>query len=211
MMDQTPPDDWDDVDRTMLRDDAVQEAFGTRSSAKALARAMFRLARHPRLRFDDAPGDNRHPSELPPFAIEPRGVRLRAQRAGTGFVPVLEALDGVRISPAGAVVLDGPPAWLVAERTAYLLDGGFDPRKVDRGARKAVNGRPTSNGAPSVRSIARVAPFLTADERAALGVVDAERPSLVVRAAWRDGALLARLAFADSPTGAYAPSARTAP
>ena len=31
------------------------------------------------------------------------------------------------------------------------------------------------------------------------------RPSLVVRAAWRDGALLARLAFVDRATGAYAP------
>ena len=41
MMDQTPADDWDDVDRTLLRDDAVQEAFGSRSSAKALgARAV---------------------------------------------------------------------------------------------------------------------------------------------------------------------------
>ncbi|HTD32886.1 MAG TPA: hypothetical protein VK665_04435, partial [Candidatus Elarobacter sp.] len=69
MMDQTPADDWDDVDRTLLRDDAVQEAFGSRSSSKALARALFRLARHPRLRFDDAPGENRHPSELAPFAV----------------------------------------------------------------------------------------------------------------------------------------------
>ena len=79
MMDQTPADDWDDVDRAMLRDDAVQEAFGARSSPKALARAMFRLARHPRLRFDDAPGENRHPGELAPFAVETRGARLRAR------------------------------------------------------------------------------------------------------------------------------------
>ncbi|HEY0615900.1 MAG TPA: hypothetical protein VGC96_14715, partial [Candidatus Elarobacter sp.] len=100
MMDQTPPDDWDDVDRMLLRDDAVQEAFGSRSSAKALARALFRLARHPRLRFDDAPGENRHPSELPPFAVETRGVRLRATRTGSRFVPVLEAPDGSGISPA---------------------------------------------------------------------------------------------------------------
>ncbi len=94
MMDQTPADDWDDVDRMMLRDDAVQEAFGSRASSKALARALFRLARHPRLRFDDAPGENRHPSELAPFAVETRGVRLRAVRSGAHFVPVLEAPDG---------------------------------------------------------------------------------------------------------------------
>jgi superfamily II DNA or RNA helicase len=207
MMDQTPADDWDDVDRTLLRDDAVQEAFGPRSSAKALARALFRLARHPRLRFDDAPGDNRHPSELAPFGIDSRGVRLRAVRAGGAFVPVLESSDGARIAPVAAVVVDGPPMWLVAERTAFLLDGAFDPRKVVAAARSAAGAPPQEDAVPSVRSIARVAPFLTAQERADLGVVDAEQPALVVRAAWRDGALLARLAFVDRATGAYAPFA----
>ena len=208
MMDQTPADDWDDVDRTMLRDDSVQEAFGSRASSKALARALFRLARHPRLRFDDAPGENRHPSELSPFAVETRGVRLRAVRAGSRFVPVLEAPDGVRVSPGGASVVDGPPAWLVAERTAWLLDGSFDPRKVIAAARALAesNGSPDDDDLPpSVRSIARVAPFLSADERAGLGVVDAERPAMIVRAAWREGALLAKLAFVDRATGAYAP------
>jgi superfamily II DNA or RNA helicase len=205
MMDQTPADDWDDVDRMMLRDDAVQEAFGARASSKALARALFRLARHPRLRFDDAPGENRHPSELAPFSVETRGVRLRAVRAGAQFVPVLEALDGRRISPADAAVVDGPPAWLVAERTAYLLDGSFDPRKVIVAARAAAGAPAEEDAAPSVRAIAKVAPFLTADQRKELGVVDAERAALVVRAAWRDGALLARLAFVDGATGAYAP------
>ncbi|HYZ17509.1 MAG TPA: DEAD/DEAH box helicase [Candidatus Acidoferrum sp.] len=200
MMDQTPPDDWDDVDRALLRDDAVQEAFGARSSPKALARAFFRLARHPRLRFDDAPGDNRHPSELAPFVIEPRGVRLRASRAGTAFVPVLETPDGQRVSPAEGIVVDGPPAWIITDRTAYLLDGGFDPRKVIAAAKSAAEA--PSNGAPSVRAIARVAPFLTAEDRGELGVVDAERPALLIRAAWRDGALLARLLFVDGASGA---------
>ncbi len=201
MMDQTPADDWDDVDRQLLRDDAVQEAFGARSSPKALARALFRLTRHPRLRFDDAPGENRHPSELAPFAVEPRGVRLRARRAGGGFVPVLETPEGGRVSPGDAVVIDGPPAWLVAERTAYLLDGGFDARRVIAAA-KAGDELPQT--APSVRAIARVAPFLTAEDRADLGVVDAAHPSLVVRAGWRDGALLARLQFVDAASGAQA-------
>jgi superfamily II DNA or RNA helicase len=207
MMDQTPADDWDDVDRTLLRDDAVQEAFGSRASAKALARALFRLARHPRLRFDDAPGENRHPSELAPFAVETRGVRLRAERAGSRFVPVLEAPDGNGISPANATVVDGPPAWVVAERTAYLLDGSFDPRKVIAAARAAANDGAGADpdGIPTVRAIARVAPFLTPEERAGLGVVDAERPALIVRAAWREGALLAKLAFVDRATGAHAP------
>ena len=63
MMESTPPDDWDDVDRDLIRDEAVQEAFGSRISQRALARALFRLSRHPRLRFDDKPGENRHPAE----------------------------------------------------------------------------------------------------------------------------------------------------
>jgi superfamily II DNA or RNA helicase len=207
MMDQTPADDWEDVDRTLLRDDAVQEAFGARASSKALARALFRLARHPRLRFDDAPGENRHPSELAPFAVETRGVKLRAERVGSRFVPSLEAPDGARLSPAEAAVVDGPPVWVVAGRTAYLLDGTFDPRKVIAASRAATNGAapPDDDGMPTVRAIARVAPFLTDSERAGLGVVDAERPALIVRAAWREGALLARLAFVDRATGAHAP------
>jgi len=207
MMDQTPPDDWDDVDRTLLRDDAVQEAFGSRSSSKALARAMFRLARHPRLRFDDAPGENRHPSELAPFAVETRGVKLRAERVGSRFVPALEAPDGARVSPADAAIVEGPPAWVVMGRTAYLLDGTFDPRKVIAASRAATNGAAPADdgGMPTVRAIARVAPFLTDRERAGLGVVDAERPALIVRAAWREGALLARVAFVDRATGAHAP------
>ena len=48
MMESTPPDDWDNADRELIRDEAVQEAFGTRVSQRALARALFRLARHPR-------------------------------------------------------------------------------------------------------------------------------------------------------------------
>ena len=205
MMDQTPADDWDDIDRQLLRDDAVQEAFGSRASSKALARALFRLARHPRLRFDDAPAENRHPSELASFAIDSRGVRLRAVRTGGAFVPVLESPDGTRIQPADAVVVDGPPIWLAAERTAYLLDGGFDPRKVIAAARNGKNGTHSHDAIPSVRAIARVAPFLTAEERAELGVVDAQRPGMIVRATWRDGALLARLTFVDRETGAHAP------
>ncbi|HEY4442557.1 MAG TPA: hypothetical protein VGN14_19040, partial [Candidatus Elarobacter sp.] len=202
MMDQTPADDWDEIDRALLRDDAVQEAFGARASAKALARALFRLARHPRLRFDDAPGENRHPSELLPFAVETRGVRLRAQRHGTAFAPVLEAPGGARLSPAAAVVVDGPPGWLVVDRVAYLLDGSFDARKVIAAAKAAATDG-TLEGAPSMRAISRVAPFLTADERAALGVHDAREPGLIIRAAWRDGALLARLSFVDRAGGAH--------
>ncbi|HEY4439725.1 MAG TPA: SNF2-related protein, partial [Candidatus Elarobacter sp.] len=147
-------------------------------------------------------GENRHPSELLPFAVETRGVRLRAQRHGTAFAPVLEAPGGARLSPAAAVVVDGPPGWLVVDRVAYLLDGSFDARKVITAAKAAATDG-TLEGAPSMRAISRVAPFLTADERAALGVHDAREPGLIIRAAWRDGALLARLAFMDRAGGAH--------
>ena len=205
MMDQTPTDDWDELDRALLRDDAVNEAFGARSSPKALARALFRLARHPRLRFEDEPGANRHPSELPLFAVEARGMRLRAVRAGASFIPVVENADGAAVALGEALVLDGPPAWLIAERTAYLLDGAFDARKVIAAARAAAEAPVELERAPTTRAVARVAPFLTDGERTALGVDDAARPALVVRAGWRDSALVARLTFADRVTGAFAP------
>ena len=162
MMDQTPADDWDDVDRMMLRDDAVQEAFGARASSKALARALFRLARHPRLRFDDAPGENRHPSELPPFAVETRGVRLRAVRAGAQFVPVLEALDGAA-HLAGRRRGGRRPAG-VARRRAHRVPARrlVRPAQGDRRRARRARGAPRkTTRAPSVRAIARVAPFLT--------------------------------------------------
>ncbi len=205
MMESTPPDDWDDADRELIRDEAVQEAFGARLSMKALARAMFRMTRHPRLRFDERPGENRHPAELHAFSIDLRGVRLRAARKSDGFVPMLERSDGSRFSPAGALVLDGPPRWLIADRVAYLLDGSFDARR----AIVAAEAVPAENGvvhhAPSTASIARVAAFLTADDRASLGVIDAGAPELAARMAWRDGALFARLAFIDKNTGGRAP------
>ena len=47
--------------------------------------------------------------------------------------------------------------------------------------------------------------FSTADDRAALGVVDAGAPALAARMTWRDGALFARLAFVDRDTGGRAP------
>jgi superfamily II DNA or RNA helicase len=205
MMESTPPDDWDDADRELIRDEAVQEAFGSRLSTKALARALFRLTRHPRLRFDDRLGENRHPAELQSFSIDLRGVRLRAARHSDGFIPMLERSDGSRFSPAKALVLDGPPRWLIADRVAYLLDGSFDVRR----AIAAAEAIPAENGAvhhaPSTASIARVAAFLTADDRAVLGVVDAGAPALAARMAWRDGALFARLSFVDRDTGGRAP------
>ena len=210
MMESTPADDWDDADRELIRDEAVQEAFGTRVSQRALARALFRLARHPRTRFDDQPGANRHPVELSPFDVDVRGVRLRAVRSGDHFVPALERADGRRFTPRGAIVVDGPPAWLVNERTAYLLDGRFDPKRViaaaDALSHNGTTHERTANGkSPSIGTIARVAPFLSAEDRRELGVVDAQSPGAVARLRWNDGALVARLSFIDRATGATAP------
>lgn len=204
MMESTPADDWDNADRELIRDEAVQEAFGTRVSQRALARALFRLARHPRTRFDDAPGDNRHPIELVPFDIDVRGVRLRAVREGDRFVPALERAGGERFTPRGALVVDGPPAWLVVERTAYLLDGSFDAKRVVAAAQAAGNGAATNGKRPSIGTIARVAPFLSADDRRELGVVDAEAPAALARLRWNEGALIARLSFIDRKSSATA-------
>jgi superfamily II DNA or RNA helicase len=202
MMESTPADDWDDADRELIRDEAVQEAFGTRVSQRALSRALFRLARHPRTRFDDAPTANRHPVELTPFEIDVRGLRLRAVRHGSHFVPALERSSGARFSPEAAIVVEGPPSWLVSNRTAYLLDGSFDARKVVSAANLSPNGTSTNGAHPSLGTIARVAPFLSAEDRRELGVVDAEAPGAIASLTWHDGALIARLSFVDRATGA---------
>jgi superfamily II DNA or RNA helicase len=205
MMESTPSDDWDAADRELIRDEAVQEAFGARLSTKALARAMFRLTRHPRLRFDERPGENRHPAELQAFSVDLRGVRLRAARHSDGFAPMLERSDGTRFSPADGIVLDGPPRWLICDRVAYLLDGSFDVRLAIAAAKAVPKENGVAHPPPSMAAIARVAPFLTADDRSSLGVVDALAPALAARMNWRDGALLARLSFIDKDSGGRAP------
>jgi superfamily II DNA or RNA helicase len=204
-MGTTPADDWDDVDRDLLRDEFVQEAFAGRSAPKALARALLRLARYPRLRFDDNPTAGRHPSELPEFTVDMRAPALRALRRGNGFAPLLETAGGRRVDPSGIFVLDGPPTWVADARGAYLLDGSFDPHKVTAAAR-SLNG---SVGAelPSARTIARIAPYLPSDERLALGIADAANPSCELAFGWSGGALLVSVTFLDRATGARAPYA----
>jgi superfamily II DNA or RNA helicase len=204
MMDTTPIDDWDELDRELMRDEAVQEAFAGRTAQRALARALFRLSRHPRLRFDDAPSSSRHPSELPEFRIDLRGLALRAVRGGTGFVPSFEAFDGVRIAPRTAYLLDGPPTWIATPRAAYLVDGTFDAKKAIDAAR-AVNGAPPDPVVLTPRVIARVAPFLSSEDRGALGIADALVPTAELAFGWTSGALAATLTFVDRATGARAP------
>jgi superfamily II DNA or RNA helicase len=210
MLESTPADDWDDADRELVRDEAILEAFAARSLGanqhvgRALSRALFRLGRHPRLRFDDAPSANRHPSALPIFAVDVRGVRLRAVGSKGHFVPMLEDADGARFSPASGWLLEGPPSWFGTSHGAYLLDGTFDAKRVIEAAASgtAVNGTTPNGKVPSARTIARVAPFLPPEERATLGVVDAERPKIKAVLSWRDGALVARCTLVDEATSA---------
>jgi len=205
MMDQTPVDDWDELDRELMRDEAVVEAFSGRAAPRALARALFRLGRHPRLRFDNEPSLGRHPSELPEFSVDMRGVLLRAVRRGDAFVPSFESLDGARIAPTDVLLLEGPPVWIATRRAAYLVDGSFDAKRTIQAAR-SLNGS-TNDAMPSPRTIARVAPFLTAGDSEALGIVDAERPSAEIAFGWTGGALVATLTFIDRAKGVRAPYA----
>lgn len=211
MMETTPADDWDDADRDLVRDEAVLEAFGARTvgmaaaTSRALARALFRLGRHPRLRFDASPALGRHPSTLDLFSIDLRGLRLRAVRTNGHFSPMFEDGDGGRFSPAEAILLDGPPLWLATKSAAYLLDGSFDAKRVIEAAQRNGLAAQPNGKAPSPRVIARVAPFLPPEERSALGVSDAERPRLRVVLNWRDGALVARCTFVDEASGATTP------
>ena len=207
MMDSSPTDDWDEADRELLRDEAVHDAFNGRTPAKALGRAMLALARHPRVRFDAEPSLCRHPSELPEFAVDLRGLRLRAtQRAGT-FVPLVVNADARRVAIADAALVAGPPQWLVTKRSAYLLDGSFAAQKVIDAARQANGAAPVKGAKPafSLRTIERVAPYLLRDERVQLGIVDAAQPSAEAAFAWKAGALVAVLTFLDRATGARAP------
>ncbi|GAC1300210.1 MAG: hypothetical protein NVSMB19_06350 [Vulcanimicrobiaceae bacterium] len=205
MMDATPHDDWDEVDRELMRDEAVQEAFAGRNVQRALARALFRLSRHPRLRFDADPSAARHPSELPDFRIDLRGLQLRAMRRGTSFLPLFETVDGGRVSPKDVFLIDGPPTWVATPQAAYLVDGTFDAKRAIDAAR-AMNGS-TPDVPLTPRTIARVAPFLTKEDRGALGIADAADPTAEIAMGWTSGALVATLTFIDRATGARAPSA----
>jgi superfamily II DNA or RNA helicase len=205
MMDATPIDDWDELDRELLRDEAILEAFAGRNVQRALSRALFRLSRHPRLRFDEDPSAGRHPSELPEFRIDLRGVALRAKRVGHGFVPLFETADGAPVTARDALLLEGPPTWISTRRTAYLVDGTFDAKKAIEVARNA-NGS-TGDAPIGTRTIARVAPFLTSEDRGALGITDAKEPTAEIAVGWSSGALIATLTFIDRATGARAPYA----
>ncbi len=158
MMDATPGDDWDESDREILRDDAVRETFDGRTSPRALARALFRLARHPRLRYDTDLAQARHPSEIDEIRIDMQGVALRATRSGDTFVPVFQDRDGKRIDPANAILLEGPPVWLATPRVIYLLDGSFDARKALDASRPPAPALAVATGARGPAAAAPVPP-----------------------------------------------------
>ena len=198
MLDQTPPDDWDEHDRSLVRDSLLRDAFAARPTPRALAQIMFRLARHPRVRFDDAPQEHRHPEELNGFTIDARGVRLGARMAGARAVPKLETAEGREVDLRSAVIIDGPPAWIADSRGAYLLDGTMDAARAARAIAVArtfalASSLPgeTNGATPSLETLARVAQYLGADERAKFGIEDAGEVIGRLRVVWRDGALLA--------------------
>ncbi|MBV8074302.1 MAG: DEAD/DEAH box helicase [Candidatus Eremiobacteraeota bacterium] len=198
MLEQTPSDDWDDGDRALFRDGTFFEAFGARPNGRALAQAMFRLVRHPRVRYDDAPEQSRHPSELPQFAIDPRGVRAGATFHGSEPQPAVETLDGRRIDLRSAVTLEGPPGWLADARGAYLLEATFDVDRAAKAIEAARNATPQPpSGKPALATIARVAAYLSPSESRALGIEEALEPSPHLTLAWSAGALVARAALVE--------------
>jgi hypothetical protein len=213
MMDTTPVDDWDDDDRDLMRDEIVQDAFAGRNAPAALARALFRLARHPRLRFDSDPAAGRHPADLDQFRVDLRGLSLRATRRGAAVVPVFETADGATVGAADVMFLDGPPGWLATPHAAYLLDGSFDVKKALEAAR-SLNGAASDLGSLSPETIVRIAPYLLDEDRDALGVSDAADPSAELHLRWSQGAAAADVIFVDRATGArasYGPLGAVAP
>jgi superfamily II DNA or RNA helicase len=202
MLEQTPPDDWDEFDRSLLRDALLRDAFAARANPRALAQIMFRLARHPRLRFDDRPAQHRHPEELLAFAIDGRGVSLFARIRGAQPVPYLLTMEGRELNLRRALLLDGPPAWIADAAGAYLLDGTLDISRAARAiaaARSGEDGDP--NAQPSVETLARVAGYLPSSERERFGVEDATDTVARLHITWRKGVLLVRPRLHDRVSG----------
>ncbi len=205
MLDQTPLDDWDEHDRSLVRDGVLSDAFGSRPNSRALAQIMFRLSRHPRVRYDERPDARRHPQELPSFAIDPRGVRLVANIRGATPVPGFETSDGRRLNPRDLVILEGPPAWIADEQGAYLLDATLDAARAERAitaARKAESA--PMDDKPSLETLAKVAPYLALEERERFGIEDVREPKGRLSMAWRDAALVIHPQLYDEASGAKA-------
>jgi len=209
MMESTPTDDWDEADRELARDELAHEAFAGRPASRALSRALFRLTRHPRLRFDTEPSVGRHPSELASFTVDPRGLSLRAVRVADGFIPLFDAADGLQIAPRETFVLDGPPMWIATTRAVYLHDGSFDAAHVITASRALADAPPARGEAPplTLRTIGRVAPYLAIADRTALGIADAAEPTAEIACGWSSGAIVAGLTFIDRATKVRAPFA----
>ncbi len=203
MLDQTPLDDWDEHDRNLVRDGVLSDAFGPRPSSRALAQIMFRLSRHPRVRYDDKPDARRHPQELPAFAIDPRGVRLVANIRGATPVPGFETSDGRRLNVPELVVLEGPPTWIADGQGAYLLDATLDAVRAERAivaARKAESA--PVDDKPSLETLAKVAQYLTLEERTRFGIDDVPEPKGRLSMAWHEGALVIHPQLYDEGSGA---------
>lgn len=112
---------------------------------------------------------------------------------------MLRSRDNEKVDPAQLFLVDAIPMWAASARTAFLLDDSFDVKAVIEAA-KAGERVPASP-----KSVARVAPYLSKQDRSALGIIDAERPGAEIALTWLDGALLASITFIDRATKARAP------
>ncbi|MDQ6932289.1 MAG: hypothetical protein M3160_03835, partial [Candidatus Eremiobacteraeota bacterium] len=202
MMEATPLDDWSAEDRDLLGDQLVRDAFVLRAAPSAVGRALFRLAHHPRLRLRAGGAAFEHPSELPPLLVDPRGLHLYAVPRGEHFAPILQTVDGKRVSLAEGVILHGPPDWMIVNQSAFLLDGAFDAAAVVRAAQREL---PSVLGRPSREELARVASILAPEARCELNVVDAVQLGARIHYRWLEEALVAQPLFIDKAGGVSAP------
>jgi hypothetical protein len=161
----------------------VIEAFAGRSAQRALARALFRLSRHPRLRFDDDPSAGRHPfrvARIPHRSARPRAAREARRR---GFRAAVRNRRRRAGRGQGRVLLDGPPTWIATSPRRLLIDGTFDAKKAIEAARAANGGGPTSPAGP--RTIARSRRSSPSEDRGALGIADAKEPTAEIALGWQ--------------------------
>ena len=132
MMESTPPDDWDELDRSLFATSVLRSLRHAAHLARTRAVAVPARAASARSLRRAAGSLDRHPPELPPFAIDPRG---RPARRGCAAQRRSGARNRRRPAPQPAWPRrssTGPPAWIADEQGAYLLDATFDAARAER-------------------------------------------------------------------------------
>ena len=98
----------------------------------------------------------RHPSELPAFAIDVRGLPLRATRATATFVPASRSAPTASAStPRDALLLDGPPAWIATRARRVSARRHVRRAQGDRGRARAQRRRRRAAERPPRRARSR--------------------------------------------------------